>query len=254
MKRESIQQKVIENSIWYFLMVFFMKIGGLIFTIILARMLLPEKYGIYSLTISISLLILTLTTGGTLKTLSRFVSKALGENKKMLAAAYYRFLLKIQFFLSACSASLLIILAYPLSFFVFKKPTLFLPLILSSIYIAAIYLQNFHEFLFYAIKKVKYLSITSIILQSSKILLVLIFLTLIAEKYHVSAAILALIMSSLIVISFLMFFLKKKIPFIFKKSKKTINKKSTIKLLISLIFSGISVTVFGHIDMLIIGV
>lgn len=254
MERESLEQNVIENSAWYFIMTFLMKVGGLVFTIILARLLLPEKYGIFSLALSIALLILTLTTGGTLKTLSRSVSKALGENKEMLASAYYRFLLKIQFLLSGCSSLILIILAYPLSIFVFKKPSLLLPLILLSVYIAVLYLQNFYEFLFYTIKKVKYLSITNIILQTSKIILLLVFVSLIAKEYQVSAAVLALILSSLITILFLMIFLKKNIPFIFKKSKEKINKKSTINLLISLIFSGISVTIFEYTDMMIIGI
>ena len=63
-KTETIKQEVIKNSIWNFFMSLIIKTGGLIFTILLARFLFPEKFGIYSLAMSIVMIFLTFADMG----------------------------------------------------------------------------------------------------------------------------------------------------------------------------------------------
>jgi len=252
-KQESFTNQVVKNYFWNFLMIFLGRVGGVIFIAIVARFLLPEKYGIYSLTIAISLLFISLTNRGMNQTLSKYVSEALGKNQKQKASAYYQFIFKIKLFLTLISAALLFILAYPLTFFVFRKPDLLIPLMISSGYIILISFQNFYEYMFYSIKKVKYLTLKEVILQLSKIALVLLFLYLF-PRYKILLAFFALIFSSLIAILFLYLTLKKEAGFIFKKSKIKIQKKEIVSFSINMILSGISSVVFAYTDLIVIGI
>ncbi|MBI2630285.1 oligosaccharide flippase family protein [Candidatus Pacearchaeota archaeon] len=254
MKSQSIKLQVAENSIWNFLMMFFTKVGGLLFVIILARILLPEKYGLYSLATSIALLILSITGGGTILTLSRYVSEALKNKDYKKAAAYYKFLSKTELIFSGISALALLILAYPISFFIFKKPDLFYPLILASFYLFVLYYQSFHEFLFFTIKKVKYLFVKEAILQMIKLLLVLLLPILIISKYQVSASIAILLISSFIALLFVMALLRKKMGYLFNQPEEKIDKLKIRTFLKQLIFSDISTTILGYTDMIIIGI
>lgn len=253
-KIESTTTQVVKNSFWNFLMIFLTRVGGLIFVAIIARILLPEKYGIYALATSITLLILAFTNRGTNQTLVKYLSEALGKNKKKQAASYYKFIFKLKLLLTLVSSIILFLLAYPLTFFIFRKPDLFIPLIISSVYLFCFAFQNFYEYAFYAIKKVRYLTIKEIIHQVSRIVLVLIFFTLLSKKYHLPLTILTLVLASLITILFLFFYLKKETPFIFKKSEEKIDKKRTIKFFKNLIFSNFSGILFSYIDIVVIGI
>ena len=95
----SLRQSVFRNSIWNLIMNLFVKIGSLIFTIILARFLLPEKFGIYGLAMSIIVVFITFADMGANQTLIRYLSYALGKNNKQLSRKYYNHLFKIKLFL-----------------------------------------------------------------------------------------------------------------------------------------------------------
>ena len=252
-KQESVTNQVIKNYFWNFLMIFLGRIGGVIFIAIVARILLPEKYGIYALATSVAILTITFTNRGINQSLSKYLSESLGQKNKKQATAYYKYFFKFKLALTLISAIIFLILSYPLTYFIFRKPPLFWPLIISSIYMICISFQNFYEYVFYTIKKVKYLTLKEAILQISKITLVLILLTLFT-KNQVSLTILALIISSLIVIFFLYANLKKEITFIFKSSKQKIDKKKVSNFTFNMVLSNISGVVFACTDIIIIGI
>lgn len=128
------EKNFIKNSFWSVLTVLSAKIGGMIFIIILARFLLPEKFGIYNLALSVALFTITLTNIATNQTLSVYISNALGGKDKEKVNSYYRFIFKIKILFSILSLLILIILAYPLSMYIFHKPELTLPVIFFSFY------------------------------------------------------------------------------------------------------------------------
>ena len=253
-KEDSITNQVIKNSIWNFLAIFVAKAGGLLFVAIVARLLLPEKYGIYALATSLALLTLTLTNRGVNQTLSRYVAEAIGKNNKKLAAAEYKFILNLKFLLTIISTALLFMLAYPLTFYVFKKPDLFFPLIISSAYLFVLSFENFYLTLFYTIKKAKYLVSREAILQSCKVLFILFISVFVAKIYHISAVILILIISVLVSFFFLFTYLKKIIPFIFVKSNEKVKKKRILKFLYYSCLVGTSVVVFAYVDIIMLGI
>ena len=134
-QEESISRQVIKNSFWNILATLVNRAGALIFIVLITRWLIPELFGVYTLTLSIALVFATLADLGINSTLIRYVSKAIAKNKKGEAAAYFAFLFKIKLFFSGIITVLLLILAYPLAYNIFQKPALFLPLIIAAFYI-----------------------------------------------------------------------------------------------------------------------
>ena len=254
MKKDSATNQFVKNYFWNFLMVFVSRLGGLIFVAIIARLLLPEGYGIYALATSMALFVMSFTQVGMCCTVSRYVSDALGKNDKKLAASYCKFLSKIKFLFALSSAVLLLFLAYPLSFYVFNKPDLFFPLLISAIFIFVMYSQVFYESLFYAIKKIRYLTFKETILQASRIIFILILVLAAVKSYYVSGAVFSLIFSSLFALVFLWIYVKKETPFLFIKSYKKIDKKRVLNFLTHTISSGISEVIFGDSSIILIGI
>ena len=99
-KKENLTKSTVKNSIYNFTYTFISKIGALILTIILARMLLPELFGIYGLVMSIFLIATTFTDLGASNTLIRYASKSLASNNKKEAKSYIRYLFKIKLLLT----------------------------------------------------------------------------------------------------------------------------------------------------------
>ena len=114
-KTPSKTKHVIKNSFWSITTTLFSKFGGMIFVVILARFLLPDKFGIYNIALSVALFVITLTNVATNQTLSVYISNALGGGNKEKVNSYYRFIFRIKLLFSVVSALILIALAYPLS-------------------------------------------------------------------------------------------------------------------------------------------
>src|SRR3989338_2156418 len=87
---------IVENSAWNFVTSIITRAGALVSTILLARYLLPERYGLYSLALAVALFFMTLENLGIDYTLVRYFSFALGKNNKKQARAYYKYLLRIK--------------------------------------------------------------------------------------------------------------------------------------------------------------
>jgi O-antigen/teichoic acid export membrane protein len=244
--------RVLIDSIWKFIATVIGKVGALLFVIIIARLLKPEGFGIYNLAMSIVLVFLTFSDVGINQTLLRYFSHSLGKKNKSKSAAYFRYLLKIKIFLLFIFSIVLLILAYPLSFFVFKKPDLLWPLMILSIYLIASSLGSFFEKIFYVINKIKYLTIKEMILQTLKILLVISFMVYLGKNVvHITTVI---VIANIVGVIFLFYYLKKIIPYIFEKTKATVPKKRIIKFLKYMTLGGLSIAFFGYVDILMLGI
>ena len=108
-KNRLLAKQVINTSIWNLIYSIIQRIGALIFTIILARFLFPENFGIYSLVISIAFIFMTFADLGIDNVLIRYLSS---EKKK---SAYFRYIFKIKFLFSSIVSLALLIFAYPIS-------------------------------------------------------------------------------------------------------------------------------------------
>ena len=71
---QSLAQQTGKNAGWNLATGLVTKIGGLIFTIILARMLMPELFGVYTLVLSITIIALVFTDLGLGNAVTRYLS------------------------------------------------------------------------------------------------------------------------------------------------------------------------------------
>jgi O-antigen/teichoic acid export membrane protein len=254
MEKNSLKKQLVKDSFWNFTSTFLSRLGGLIFTIILARYLLPEKFGIYNLAISVMLIFLTFADLGLNTALIRFFSREYYGGDKKRARKYFQYLFSVKLLLTIIVGLILFVLAYPISVFIFKKPTLFIPIIISSFYLFIFSLEGFFQSMFYIIKKVNFIFIKEILLQTLRISLVLISFYIIPLAYYVSSSIFVLILTSMVVTGFYLLLLRKLVPDLFIKSDSKINKKKLINFTFWVSIASISTVFFSYIDIMMIGI
>ena len=222
---DNLKEQIAVGSFWNFLMVLVARIGGLIFTILLARFLQPQNFGIYNLALSIALILLVSIDTGINQSILRYVSEAIGKGEKKRAAADYKYLFRLKMMITIGISLSLLVLAYPLSMYVFKKPLLFLPLLLSSLYVLAYSLGSFYEYFFYAIEKVKFITVKQFLFEISRITgILLMFYFLDRSKYvigTITILIIAIVLSGL----FLLINMRTVSPYIFERNNETVDKK-----------------------------
>jgi len=247
-----LKSQILKNSFWNFSSTLFNRVGSLIFTIILARILLPEDLGIYFLTISISVIFITLANTGVNSTLTRYVSHSIKSKKR--AAAYFRYLFKIKSFFTFFIAFFLIFSANFISNGIFHKPGLFYPLLFSSIYLVFLSFESFFTSLFYAFKKVRIIFFKEILSNISKIIFLLIFSYFLSSSFYVIGAILSMSLAFLFSAIFMISLIKPDYSFICQKSEAKINKKKLLNFLFYISIGGISTIIFSYIDTFMLGI
>jgi len=251
-----IKESLIKNSFYNFLLTFVGRFGGLIFTIVVARLLFPELFGIYSLALAIILTIATFTDLGINATLSRYLAESLKEltpKTKQEARARLYFLLNFKIFFTAITAIALFLLTDFIAINIFKKPLLALPLRIGSVYLFVISLQGFFSSIFYALQKVKFAAIGESIFQFLRIFFVLIFLSI---YKNVGVVFVSLTIALFFSFIFLYSVLYKKYGFLLKGKKVKLEKEEKKRLLSFfgwLTISSISLAFFVHIDVFMLG-
>ena len=248
--KKSLTEEVIEGSFWSGFTSILARLGTLIFTILLARILFPESLGIYSLVISIASIFMTFADLGLDSILIRYTSLDVRKEKK---AAYFRYVFKLKLAISFLVSIALLVFAYPLSFWVYKKPELFLPLLVSSFFIFSSLFVNFFSSYFYAIKKTRYIGIKEIILQITRMLLLILVFILLLATYRILGVFVSMILSNLIVILLLFIWINKYSPYILKKTKEKIDKIKVIKFSAYYTIASISGIFFTYIDTIMLG-
>ncbi len=253
MKKVSLTEEVTKNSFHSVVATTIGKVGAVIFSIILARLMLPEKFGLYSLASSIILFSMLFIDLGINHTAIRYISKALGEKNIKKASAYMYYLLKIKTILLIIVTLGLIILAYPLAYYIFKKPQLVIPLLFSIFYIATVTLENFFESLFYALKKVEYIKLKEVIYQTLRIVLIILFFYFINSAYYVVGTFFILGFANLIILLLILKWINKLEPDLLKKKNSEIDKKGILSFLGYVSLGAISGVLFSQVDALVIG-
>jgi len=250
MKGKSITKQILEGGIWGGFANLLNRLGSMVFIILLARFLFPENFGIYSLTMSIAFLFMMIADLGIDETLVRYISRGKSEKRK---AGYFQYLFKIKLFLSIIVSFLLLATAYPISFLIYKKPELFMPLVFSSLFILSTLFVNFLISVIYGVKKTKYVWLKEILAQLIKFGLTILVFVLISSTYYILGIITGLIITNIIIAFFLFFLIKKLKPFLFQSAKENINKKEIIKFLSYITVAILSGVFFTYVDALILG-
>jgi len=240
----------IKNSMYQFSTSIVGKIGSLLFTIIIARMLLPELFGLYYLALSTIVLFASFSDLGIGQTLVMFISKELAK-KRGNALGYYKYLLRMKIILTAIVSSLLAISAYFIANFYYHKP-IFFALLAGAIYIIAVGLMGFFSSLFQAENNFKPGLIREAIFQILRLIFIPIAI-LLAMNYSNEITLLWIFFSlSLAYFISCIYLYVKKSEYrgndLTDMQKKVVN--SSVILLTATILSGVF---FGSIDSIILG-
>jgi len=249
----------IKNSLFTMVTSLVTKIGAVIFTIIIARLLMPELFGLYSLTLSIIMIFLVFSDLGLGESLIRFVSRELGKRNKSKAKSYAAYFLKIKIALIFITTFALIIFSKYFSENLFKKP-LFLGLIAGALYLFLLGISEIIEVLLVSINNFKNLFWKQTIFQISRIILVPILVILglnysLSNETNIALVILGLAGACLISTLISYFSSRKKFNFLKYKEKELTQKEKqkTKKFLISMPSIAVSGLFFGEIDILLLG-
>ncbi len=242
----------IKNSSYNFLTTLIAKGGSFLFTIILARLLMPDLFGLYNLALSTILLFSALSDLGIGATLSKFIPKKFRDKKLADARSNILYLAKIKLFFLTISIILLILFSKYLSEVYYQKP-IFLALLAGGVYIMFVQLTGFLSAIFQSLNSFKEILYKETIFQFLRIILVPLAFLLINKEIFVIILTLsiAFFLSSL----FLTFLLKKRLNSLFKikSSLKSSDKKAINHFLILSAAIMISGVFFGSIDMIMLG-
>ncbi len=251
-KMKNIKKSFVKNSFWAFISMILNRIGVLVLTVILARFLMPEGYGLYALTLSVAMIFYVFEDLGVNATLMRYVSAALKRNKKQVSS-YYRYLLKIKLYLSVVISLIFLILSYPLAYYVFNNPKLFAPFVAASAYIFILSIESFHSFIFYSIEKVRYFSIRESLSAMLKLIFVTTLFYTVAYAHYILGVFISYFLVSLIVLAYSLYYTKKFVPELYEKPTISINKKKVRKFAEFLTIASLSGAFLYYIDSIIIG-
>jgi len=250
----------IKNSMIKFSSSIIEKVGALIFTIILARILLPELFGVYSLVLAIIVIFSSISDLGIGDSITRFASKKLGENNAKKAGEYTRYFLKIKTFLLICSTILLLLFAGYFAEKLFGM-AISLALLTGAVYILFSSFASILESFLASINNFKWILIRGAIFQILRIILVPIAVILATKNIIegggiVAIVILGLAASAALSVFIVYFFVQKKFTFIrsIRKQKTSeVEKNKAKKFFYSMPGIVLSGLFFGEIDILLLG-
>ncbi|MEM0351337.1 MAG: oligosaccharide flippase family protein, partial [Archaeoglobaceae archaeon] len=168
MQRKSVLAKtVLKNTIYYSSSILAVNLISLLVIIFLARILKPELFGIYSLSIAIISLFLILADLGINSATTRYIAEAISKNDKSLAASYSRFFLSLKLLLSFLIVFFVLLLSPKLSE-IFDKP-IKEPLMVLSLFLFFISINNLFNAMANAMNDFRINLLNSVLQNSSKL-------------------------------------------------------------------------------------
>jgi O-antigen/teichoic acid export membrane protein len=230
------------------------KLGSFILTIILARMLLPEWFGMYTLLFSITLIFYVLIDLGIEETAVRYISRALGLGKTDQAFSYFLYLIKLKFTLLIMGVGLIFFFSEKIVPGIFDQSSMMGPVIFATVYLFINSLRNFILCLFLAFKDLSDFPFLNFILHSTKIIFSLLAVLFFSEATAISAVFIAFSLAALIALISTMVLFKRKNSYFFSAKKVFINKHHTNKYCIFIGIANFSFIAFGPINTVMMGI
>jgi len=248
--------QAVKNSTYQIARILVAKIGSLLSTIIIARILVPELFGLYSLALSTIIMFTLFSDLGIGSAMITFISKSLRKKKESEAKGYFKLLLKWRIFFTLGTVIILIIFSRFLAENYYQKP-IFLALLAGALYILVTQALNVIDLLFQSVNLFRPLLYREIIFQIIRIILVpLTILTLLksSDDIIIFSIIIALAISYTIPLIYLLIS-RRQIYFLSKKEKKISSKqkKRIVRFILPLSAMALSGLLFGYIDMIMLG-
>lgn len=249
------KSQAVKNSFYNILTSIVNKIGAVIFTIIVARVLQPTLFGIYGLAIVTVGIFLIFADLGINSALIRYTAHGFKKSKEK-AASYFQYLLKIKTTLIILLAVLITVLAKPISEIIFKKPDLFWPLIFCALFLICSAFLDFFTSVFFSLKRVKYVMLKEVIVQAGRIGFFVLLGIFLLKTFLVISTILAIAIAFFLALIFVLFVLNKKYSFLFAKTEEIEPKeKKALFSFIGIIALASIIGIFnGSIDTLLLGI
>ena len=242
--------QAIKNSAYSFSTTLVQKIGAIIFTIIIARLLMPELFGLYSLALTTIGLFAIISDLGISSTLIRFFSKELAKNKPN-TLGYYNHLLKIKFLLTFFASLNLILSSYWIASIYYDKP-IFYALLAGGLYLFITSFLSFFESIYQSFNNFKKSLMRESIFQVLRLIiipLIIIFSLKFSENVLLLNILLGLSFCYLIALIFL--FIKR--PILSGKNLNKEQKKQVNKFILPLTAIALSGIFFVSIDKIMLG-
>ena len=251
--------QAIKNSSYQFLQNLIMKVGSLFFTIIIARMFMPELMGLYSLSLATIVMFVSVSDLGISSAVITFVSRMLGKNDPAKAKGYIKKLFKWKLSMVTLFSFVLLASSYFLANNYYNKP-IFYALLAGVLYLPATTLLGFLEQMFKIINSFREPLIKEITFQIARFALVPIAIFFLLKSDLSSDTIVAtvlLVITSCYLFSILILSILSKNKFRFLKAKeKKLNKyevKDLKKFIFPLSVLSLSGVFFGYVDTLMLG-
>jgi len=251
--KQDLSKIVVKGSLYNLISLFVLKFGGLVFTILLARLLLPELFGIYSLVLSIATIALTFTDLGLGITATKYISEALGKGKENEARSYSKFFLKKKLILALVVVLVLLGLSKFLSFSFYENPLIYYPLLFSCLFIISEAFREFFSIFFVVRKDFKSIMFLDLFSQTSKIIFSVIALLIFTGAFRVSSLFISFFLAGIVTLSTsLILITQKEKSLLFGNSERiaTLPVNNYWKYMV---LTSLSLTFFGSIDMLMLG-
>jgi|SRR3989344_5339483 len=249
--------QAIRNSTYNLVTILLIKFSGLIFTIIIARMLMPELFGLYGLALSTIALFASFSDLGLSTTLLAYVSKKHLEKNLGKAKGYYDYLLKIKLILLFIVSFILLSSSYFIANYYYNKP-IFLALLAGALYVFISEPIGFILTTFVAMNDFKIGLIKESVFQGLKLILVPLMILLTIEKVSSSNLLflIFLLLSLIYAISGLVILIRFRNTEFKKTTKDPLTKeekRDLFKFTIPMILTVFSGMFFGNIDMIMLG-
>jgi len=240
-------RNTLKNTIFNGLRALIGGIGGVLFSIVLARILTPKEFGIYVLSISICFFIMQIDFG-TCYSAIRYLAYAVGKKNKVLARSYFRFFLKLRLFIGLFQSLLLFVLAKFLAFCIFGKPDIYIPLKILSVFLFFYFLTDFVNCCFQAFHNFRYTVIRRLVYEILKFIFAISFAIIFFDGVFVGLTI-----ASLVTFIVMAYFFYVKYNFLFRKPIIYINKRKILRFMCLVSVGSFSNVVFSYIDVMIVG-
>lgn len=162
--------QVVKNSTWQISTTLVAKIGSILFTIIIARLMAPEIYGLYGLALSTILFLGFFSNFGIGEAMMTFISKTIDKNPAK-AKGYFFYLTKIRLVLLLFSSFIILLLAKWLAISYYQKPIYF-AILAGAIYLPISVLAGHLSSIFISRNDFRPQFIKEVIVQVSRLFII----------------------------------------------------------------------------------
>lgn len=170
-KSVKLAKQVAKNAFYRTLAKIIGNVSGILIAAILARILGPHEFGVYSLALSVSFLCISLADQGITATSIKYISYYHGKWDLVSLRTSFRYLVKLELTISLFITSLVVVFSGTLSF-VFKDPSLRIPLIFAGIIVLFGTAINVVTSLFVGLQRFEYTLLKQILYEIFRWILV----------------------------------------------------------------------------------